>query len=138
LYEIVARKQPYIDLDVDPLAVASAVVLGRARPAVPEWTPQPLHSLMDQCWHQSLAERPAFPLILERLQRIAGDQSLIHEDADAQQVRIHVCRYCVSFDKSVCCVMVANGDRKQTTVAPPAARTEIAIVSCDVATSIDT
>ena len=88
LYEIVARKQPYIDLDVDPLAVASAVVLGRARPAVPEWTPQPLHSLMDQCWHQSLAERPPFPLILERLQRIAGDQSLIHEDNDTQHVSV--------------------------------------------------
>jgi serine/threonine protein kinase len=54
LYEIVARKQPYIDLDVDPLAVASAVVLGRARPTVPEWCPQPLHSLMDACWHQSV------------------------------------------------------------------------------------
>ena len=51
-----------------------------------------------------------FPEILERLQRIAGDQTLINDD----------------------------GDAGHTAVAPPAARTELAIVTCDVPSTVDT
>lgn len=117
LYETVARKQPYIDLDVDPLAVASAVVLGRARPSIPDWCPQPVRELMSACWSQLVDDRPPFRDILERLQRIAGDQTLAvaaqESGGGAGDASLH------------------------SAVPPPAPRTEVAVVTCDVATTTD-
>jgi serine/threonine protein kinase len=118
LYEIVTRKQPYIDLDVDPLAVASAVVLGRARPAVPQWCPSVVESLMTTCWDQVPATRPEFRAILERLQRIENDKTLSGAAGADNDER--------------------NADGSaHAVVSPPPPRTEVAIVTCDVALTAD-
>jgi serine/threonine protein kinase len=117
LYEIVTRKQPYIDLDVDPLAVASAVVLGRARPALPAWCPSSIEALMKLCWDQLPASRPEFREVLERLQRIESDKTLAGVASDGEE---------------------RNSDGTVTAVvAPPPPRTEIAVVTCDVALTAD-
>jgi serine/threonine protein kinase len=117
LYEIVTRKQPYIDLDVDPLAVASAVVLGRARPALPAWCPSSIEALMKLCWDQVPASRPEFRDVLERLQRIESDKTLAGAASDAEE---------------------RNSDgTASAVVAPPPPRTEVAVVTCDVALTAD-
>jgi serine/threonine protein kinase len=117
LYEIVTRKQPYIDLDVDPLAVASAVVLGRARPALPAWCPASIEALMKLCWDQLPASRPEFRDVLERLQRIESDKTLAGAASDAEE---------------------RNSDgTASAVVAPPPPRTEVAVVTCDVALTAD-
>ncbi|ELR14267.1 protein kinase domain containing protein [Acanthamoeba castellanii str. Neff] len=65
MWEILTRKEPYEDEPL--LQIALRVASQGLRLEVPPDTPQPLASLMKECWEQKPDDRPTFPAIIQRL-----------------------------------------------------------------------
>jgi hypothetical protein len=69
LYELLSRRVPFDDSDLENVNVAVAVCAGR-RPDltfISRERPQQLRTCMEQCWAEEAADRPAFCVVLESL-----------------------------------------------------------------------
>jgi len=67
LWEILTRLEPYEDKE--PMQIVVEVVNDGLRPTIPdEHKNSPLVPLMKDCWHQDPDQRPAFNIIVDRLQ----------------------------------------------------------------------
>jgi len=70
LWEIMARKLPYVGMD--PEAVAQNVLSSHLRPPILPFFPQPMAVLMNACWHYIPAKRPSFVEIEAIVKRLPG------------------------------------------------------------------
>jgi hypothetical protein len=65
LWEMLARRSPYTDMD--PGQVALQVLQDNMRPAFPAGLPEAVTGLIEACWSRDPAKRPSFPSILKFL-----------------------------------------------------------------------
>jgi len=70
LWEIMARKLPYVGMD--PQMVAQNVLSSHLRPPILPFFPQPMSVLMNACWHYNPAKRPSFVEIEAIVKRLPG------------------------------------------------------------------
>eukprot|EP00186_Timspurckia_oligopyrenoides_P000180 CAMPEP_0182445108 /NCGR_PEP_ID=MMETSP1172-20130603/3349_1 /TAXON_ID=708627 /ORGANISM="Timspurckia oligopyrenoides, Strain CCMP3278" /LENGTH=1157 /DNA_ID=CAMNT_0024640817 /DNA_START=148 /DNA_END=3621 /DNA_ORIENTATION=+ len=70
LWEIMARKLPY--LGMDPQMVAQNVLSNHLRPPIMPFFPQPMAVLMNACWHYEPSKRPSFVDIEAIVKKLPG------------------------------------------------------------------
>ncbi|PON40307.1 Phosphorylase kinase, gamma catalytic subunit [Trema orientale] len=77
LWELLTGKLPYEFLT--PLQAAVGVVQQGLRPPIPKQTHPKLVEILQRCWEQDPALRPDFSEIIDILQQLAKEASLIHD-----------------------------------------------------------
>lgn len=67
-WELVTRKKPYSDLQIDGLALVNAVAAQGLRPQIPIFCPSELAELIVECWDNSPVKRPEAKTVVQRLE----------------------------------------------------------------------
>jgi mitogen-activated protein kinase kinase kinase 7 len=70
LWEVLARKLPYYDIDVPPCALAFHVSMYGKRPKLFKNCPKVIEELMIKCWSEDPNERPPMKAVEQTVENI--------------------------------------------------------------------